>query len=72
YNEQREYEILPDEIDSLEEQIKKMNQCLMDPECYQEKGLVTLSNELDKLKTEYDNKVERYLELEEIIEELQK
>jgi ATP-binding cassette subfamily F protein uup len=72
YNEQREYEILPDEIDTLEEQIEQMNQCLMDPECYQEKGLVALSNELDKLKTSYDNKVERFLELEEIVEELQK
>jgi ATP-binding cassette subfamily F protein uup len=72
YNEQREYEILPDEIDTLEEQIEQMNQCLMDPECYQEKGLVTLSNELDALKNIYDNKVERFLELEEIVEELQK
>jgi ATP-binding cassette subfamily F protein uup len=68
YKEQREYDTLPAEIDALEVQIKAMEACLADPACYQEKGLVKLSGELDAAKALLETKVERYLEIEEKIE----
>ena len=68
YKEQREYDSLPEEIEALEKKIEELNQCLMDPECYQQKGLVTVSSELDEVNKIYDAKVERFLELEELVE----
>jgi ATP-binding cassette subfamily F protein uup len=56
------------EIEKLEPKIEELNECLSNPECYEEKGILTVSNELEKLKKEYDTKVNRYLELEELIE----
>ena len=67
YNDKREYENLPQEIEILEDDIEKLNNCLMDPECYQQKGLVAISEELDEKNRVYEIKVERFLELEEII-----
>ncbi|MCI0500826.1 MAG: ABC-F family ATP-binding cassette domain-containing protein [Epsilonproteobacteria bacterium] len=71
YNEQKDYERLPDEIEKLEEQIKKINECLNDPECYSQKGIVAISKELEDITKIYDVKVERYLEIEELISGLQ-
>ena len=71
YKEQRELDTLPDEIDALEAQIDAINACLADPKCYQQEGLTTLSERLNALQTEYDEKSERYLELLELQEELQ-
>ena len=71
YNEQREYELLPDTIDTLEVNMKKLNECMLNPECYQDKGLVALSQELDAITKEYDQKIERYLEIEQMIEDMQ-
>ncbi|MBD3841982.1 MAG: ABC-F family ATP-binding cassette domain-containing protein [Campylobacterales bacterium] len=68
YNQQREYELLPQEIETLEEQIKSINNCLSNPECYGEKGIVAISEELNKINKLYDEKVEKYLEFEELIE----
>ncbi|ACM93067.1 abc transport system ATP-binding protein [Nautilia profundicola AmH] len=65
YKEQRELDELPKLIEELEITIAQIEECLADPECYQEKGLVSLSEELEEIKKIYDNKVERYLELEE-------
>ena len=65
YKEQRELEELPKLIDELEVTIAEIEECLANPECYNEKGLMNLSNELDEIKKLYDEKVERYLELEE-------
>ncbi|MEO1923994.1 MAG: ribosomal protection-like ABC-F family protein [Nautiliaceae bacterium] len=65
YKEQRELEELPNLIEELENTIAEIEECLADPECYQEKGLVNLSKELEEIKKIYDEKVERYLELEE-------
>jgi len=70
YKEQNDYDMLPDEIEALEEKIEVLNACLHDPECYQEKGLVALSDELSKLKTLYEEKSDRYLEVLEIFESL--
>jgi len=71
YQEQRDYEKLPDEIEALELEIKQINDCLSNPKCYEEKGIVAISKELDKITKLYDEKVERYLLIEEMIITLQ-
>jgi len=68
YKDQRQYDSLPNEIEELEEKIEKLNECVMDPECYQEKGLIALSQELDEMNKVYEQKVEKFLELEELVE----
>ena len=71
YKDQREYDALPEQIEKLEEQIEQYNECMSDPACYNEKGLVQLSSELEKLNIEYEQKVERFLEFEQMIEEFE-
>jgi len=71
YNEQREYDNLPKEIEELEDKMQDLNNCLADPFCYEEKGIVAVSQELDEIVKIYDSKVERFLELEEIVESFQ-
>ena len=71
YKEQRELEELPKLIEELEITIAEIEECLADPECYQEKGLVSLSEELEEIKKIYDEKVDRFLELEEKKEALE-
>lgn len=68
FNEQRDHNNLPKEIEDLEEKIEALNNCLMDPKCYEEKGIVAVSKELEEIETIYEKKVERFLELEELIE----
>ena len=68
YKDQREYDNLPKELENLELKLEEINSCLMDPKCYEQKGIVAMSNELDATKELYENKVERFLELEELIE----
>ena len=68
YKDQREYDNLPKELEDLELKLEEINACLMDPKCYEQKGIVAMSNELDATKELYENKVERFLELEELIE----
>ncbi len=70
YNEQREYDQLPDEIEELESQMQDINNCLSNPHCYEEKGIVAVSQELDQLTKIYDQKVERFLELDQLQETL--
>ena len=70
YKEQKDYDTLPDEIEALEEEIAALNACLQNPECYQEKGLAALSDELSKLESLYEEKSDRYLEVLEIFESL--
>jgi len=72
YKEQRNFESLPDEIEALETRINALNDCLGNPECYQERGLSALSEELAKLEAVYEEKSEQYLELLEKVEEMQK
>ena len=71
YNEQRELERLPEEIETLENRIAELNECLADPDCYQEKGIQNLTDELNELEVEYNTKADRYLELLELQEELE-
>ena len=68
YKDQREYDSLPKLIDDLETKIEEINLCLSNPECYESKGIVAVSNELEEIEKEYEQKVERFLELEELIE----
>jgi len=70
YNDKRDYEILPKEIEVLEQKIEELNKCIMDPKCYEEIGLVALSEELEKTNNQYEQKVEKFLELEELVESL--
>eukprot|EP01029_Cantina_marsupialis_P010445 TRINITY_DN238258_c0_g1_i1.p1 TRINITY_DN238258_c0_g1~~TRINITY_DN238258_c0_g1_i1.p1 ORF type:complete len:663 (-),score=126.82 TRINITY_DN238258_c0_g1_i1:14-2002(-) len=68
YKDQREYDSLPKEIEELEEKIEEINKCLSNPDCYAEKGIVVVSKELEDTETIYEQKVERFLELEELVE----
>jgi len=40
----------------------------MNPDCYEEKGIVKVSQELDNINISYEEKMEEYLLLEEIID----
>ena len=68
FNDKRDYESLPKEIEELELKIEELNECIMSPKCYEEKGLVAVSEELNNTNTIYEEKVERFLELEELME----
>ena len=71
YKEQRDLEILPPKIEELEAKIDELNNCLSNPECYKEKGLQKLSQELETVQKEYNKLSDRYLELLELQEELE-
>ena len=70
YKEQQAYDNLPDAIEALEAKIASINDCLYNPECYEEKGLTSLSEELALLEAEYEEKTDAYLEVLEIFESL--
>jgi len=71
YKDQRDLERLPDLIEELETKMDKINSCLYDPTCYEEKGLVNVADELKKVEAEYEEMSERYLEVLEMEEELE-
>ena len=71
YKDQRDYDCLPKEIEELEEKIEEINICLANPECYGVKGIVAVSQELEEVEALYETKVERFLELEELVESFQ-
>jgi len=68
YKEKNLYERLPSQIEELEKEIEDIEKCLYDPKCYEEFGLVSLSQELDSKKNILEQMVEQYLEIEEKIE----
>ncbi|MCK5110235.1 MAG: ABC-F family ATP-binding cassette domain-containing protein [Arcobacteraceae bacterium] len=68
YNDQREYDSLPHELAELEAEIEDLNNCVMNPQCYQELGLIEMTKQLNSKNELYEQKVERFLELEELIE----
>ena len=68
YKDQREYDSLPKELEKIEEKIEEINSCLADPKCYEKIGIVVLSKELEETKAIYEEKVERFLTLEELVE----
>jgi len=70
YKEQKDFDTLPDEIETLENEIEALNKCLGDPDCYQKKGLNIISEELTLLEKIYEEKSDRYLEILELYEDL--
>ncbi len=70
YKDKRDLELLPPIIEELEQKIEELNNCLANPDCYNQKGLNEVSKELANLEQEYEEKSERYLELLELEEEL--
>ena len=70
YKDQRDLERLPDLIEELEAKIDELNACLYDAKCYEEKGLINVTDELKRVKAEYEVMSERYLEVLEMEEEL--
>ncbi len=68
YKDQREYDSLPEELEKLEEKIEELRGCLGNPACYEIRGIVATSKELEEVEAIYETKVERFLELEELIE----
>lgn len=68
YKDQREYDNLPKEIEELETKIEEITECLGNPACYEQKGIVAVSQELEEIEAIYEQKVEKFLELEELIE----
>ncbi len=71
YKEQRDLDLLPPKIEELESKIDELNACLADPECYKQRGLSTLSEELLSVEEEYSILSDRYLELLEKLEEIE-
>jgi ATP-binding cassette subfamily F protein uup len=71
YKEQREYDMLPQEIEELEIKIAEINECLQNPDCYAKVGIAKVAKELEEIESVYETKVDRYLELEELKEELE-
>ncbi|HIP59917.1 MAG TPA: ABC transporter ATP-binding protein, partial [Campylobacterales bacterium] len=70
YKEKEAYEKLPIHIEKMEEKIEVLNKCLYDPACYEDKGLVVLSEELKHCEEKLEEMVEEYLFLEEKVEEI--
>jgi ATP-binding cassette subfamily F protein uup len=70
YKEKSDYESLPKIIEDMEAKIEQLNKCLTDPECYRDRSLTELSDELTELENKYESVVERFLELEEKVEEI--
>ncbi len=71
YKDKRDLELLPPVIEELENKIEELNNCLANPDCYNQRGLSEVSKELEKLQLEYEEKSDRYLELLELQEELE-
>jgi len=71
YKEQKLLEELPSKIEELEEKMVKINECLSDPKCYEEKGINTLAEELGQIESEYEELMEKYIELEEKREKIE-
>jgi len=65
FKEMEKLKTLPLEIETLEEKIDALNLCLSNPECYQERGLTTIANELESYKQTYETVVDELLRIEE-------
>ncbi len=72
YKEQQLLQSLPHEIDTLEQEIRSLKQCLENPECYQQKGLIALSQELEEKENALEPLIELLLSIEEKVESIQK
>jgi ATP-binding cassette subfamily F protein uup len=68
YKEKEALKKLPDQIEALENKIEEINNCLANPDCYQEIGLSQLSQELLDKEAEYEGLIEELLRIEEKVE----
>ncbi|MRI58499.1 MAG: ABC transporter ATP-binding protein [Epsilonproteobacteria bacterium] len=71
YKEQRRLDELPTLIEDLEERIATLTKCLSDPSCYEERGIVEISTELERLEQEHERLLQEYIDLEEKKEHLE-
>lgn len=65
YKDQRALESLPSEIEGLELMIKRLESELSDPKIYEQKGIISIANELEECNKLYEEKLEQYFELME-------
>ena len=72
YKEQRALETLPNQIDSVENEILELKKCLENPECYQKIGLGKLSQTLDEKEIFLEKLIEELLTIEEKVESMQR
>ena len=72
YKEQRLLQTLPIDIETLEAQIKAIKACLENPECYGQKGLTTLSSDLQSKESALEPMIEELLLLEEKAEGMER
>ncbi len=70
YKENKILEEYPAKIEELEINIKKLNECLSDPKCYEDKKLDDLYQELQEKEKNLEKLVEIYFEIEEKKENL--
>ena len=70
YKEQQEYKILPKQIEKIENDIEEINICLTNPTCYEKIGLSKLSDDLQKNQILLDSLIEKFLLIEEKMEEI--
>ena len=70
YKEQQDYKTLPKQIEKIENEIEEINICLTNPTCYEKIGLSKLSNDLQKNQILLDSLIEKFLLIEEKIEEI--
>ncbi len=70
YKEKIALEKLPLEIEELEMLIEEKSNCLADPDCYKEIGITALAQELANIESEYEEKVEELLTIQEKVEEI--
>jgi len=69
YRETQELARLPEQLEQLEIEIEKIENCLSNPNCYQKEGLVELSKQLEQKQQNYDHLLERYMYLSDKEEE---
>ncbi len=70
YRENKILQEYPLKIENLEKEIKELNDCLNNPECYKEKGLDRLYERLKEQEKILEELIEIYFEVEERNEEL--
>lgn len=68
YKEKEALKALPVKIEALENKIEEINQCLANPDCYQEIGISKISQELQAKEAEYEELIDELLRIEEKVE----
>jgi ATP-binding cassette subfamily F protein uup len=68
YKEKEALKVLPDKIERLENEIEELNQCLANPDCYQNIGLSQITQDLQSKEAEYEKLIDELLHIEEKVE----